>query len=573
MTAIATSKPVAVATPSTMPAKYVLSSSEKRLVGLQLLFATIALSIGSLFGPLQALEFSGIKVNGQDLYAALTPLLKSYYQGLTLHGVLNALVWTTFFITGFLTLCVIYGLRRPLTLPKLNWLGFIMMVVGLVVTAIPILLNQASVLFTFYPPLQAHWSFYVGLVLVVVGSWVQGWGMIATYYRWRKDHPGERTPFIAFGSLITMVMWQICTLGVAVEILTQLLPWSLGLLPGVDPQLSRTYFWFTGHPLVYFWLLPAYISWYGMLPKQAGGKLFSDSLARFSFWLFLVLSTPLGFHHQYTDPGVPTMWKYIHALLTYSVAFPSLLTAFTVIASLEYSGRRNGGTGLFGWIRKLPWGDPSVAAQLLAGILFVFGGIGGMTNASYNVNLVVHNTAWVPGHFHLTVASAATLSFMGIAYWLVPHLTGRKLWSPKLALIQAWTWFIGMVIFSNAMHTLGLLGAPRRTPLGVAPYVPAEWLPRRIQTAIGGSILFFGAYLFVLIMLMTVLRKRAEAKDVPAIPVAEAVQDPQLTPAWLDRWAPWLISALLLIVLVYGPNLLVQITHMSNTSPGFKLFQ
>ena len=370
--------------------------------------------------------------------------------------------------------------------PKLSWLGFIMMTLGLLTAAVPILLNEASVLYTFYPPLQANWAFYVGLVLVVVGSWVQGYGFYITYYRWRKQNPGVRTPLMTFGSLITMVMWQIATLGIAVEILTQLLPWSLGLLPGVDPQLNRTYFWFTGHPLVYFWLLPAYVSWYAMLPKQAGGKLFSDSLARFSFWMFLVLSTPLGLHHQFTDPGVPTIWKTIHAILTYAVAFPSLLTAFTVVASLEYAGRQRGGKGLLGWIPKLPWSNPSVSIQILSGVLFVFGGIGGITNASYNINLVIHNTAWVPGHFHLTVASAVTMTFMGIAYWLVPHLTGRNLWAPKLALAQGWIWFIGMMIFSNAMHTLGLLGAPRRTPLGVAPYVPANWEPRLLQTAIGG---------------------------------------------------------------------------------------
>lgn len=563
MTAITTTTAVPVA-PAARPATYALTKTEKRLVGLQVLVATIALSIGSLFGPLQALEHARI-----DLYQLLQPLLKSYYQGLTLHGVLNALVWTTFFITGFFTLTVTYGLRRPLAVPKLNWAGFIVQTLGLLTAAVPILLNQASVLYTFYPPLQAHFTFYLGLTLVVVGSWIQGYGFYITFYRWRKDNPGVRSPLMALGSVITMVMWQIATLGVAVEILTQLLPWSLGLLKGVDPQLNRTYFWFTGHPLVYFWLLPAYVSWYTMLPKQVGGKLFSDALARFAFWLFLFLSVPLGFHHQYVDPGVPPIWKYIHAILTYSVAFPSMLTAFTVIASLEIGGRARGGKGLFGWIPALPWRTPSVNHQLLAGILFFFGGIGGIVNASYNINLVVHNTAWVPGHFHLTVASAVTLSFMGIAYWMVPHITGRTLWAPKLAVIQGWLWFVGMAIFSTAQHRIGLLGAPRRTPLGQAPYVPAAWQPWTFLTAIGGTILFVAAYLFVIILLVTVLRKRAHPSQVPAIPEAESLQDPQLTPAWLDRWAPWLVATVALILVAYGPQLIYQIGNMSNTSPGF----
>ncbi len=541
-----------------------LTEAEKRFVGWHMLVAIIALLVGSIFGPLQALQYSNV-----DLYQYIEPVIRSYYQGLTLHGVLNALVWTTFFIVGFTTLVVIKGLGRPLTHPKVNWAGFWVMVTGLIMTAIPILLNEATVLYTFYPPLQASWAFYLGLTLVVVGSWIAGVGFFLTYWAWRKDNPNTRSPFIAFAGVLNMAMWQIATLGVAVEILSMLLPWSLGLIDATDPELARTYFWFTGHPLVYFWLLPAYISWYGMLPKQAGGKLFSDSLARLAFWLFLIVSVPVGFHHQFVDPGVPTGWKWIHATLTYSVFFPSMLTAFTVIASLEYAGRKRGGTGLVGWIRALPWKDPSVSAQLLAGILFLFGGISGLTNASYNLNLIIHNTAWVPGHFHLTVATAVTLSFMGITYWLVPYITGKKLISPRLAQVQVWSWFVGMIIFSNAMHVLGLLGAPRRTPLGDAPYVPEEWSGHLLRTSIGGAILLVSVLIYGWVMYKTARGPKVDPEDVPEIPIAESLRDPQLTPVWLDRFKPWLIAAGVLIVVAYGPQLWDQITGMQLNAPGW----
>ena len=545
---------------------YEITPKDKKFIGWHLAVAVIALAIGSLFGPLQAFEHAG-----WDLYKYLSPLIKSYYQGLTLHGVLNALVWTTFFITGFLTFTVIYGFKRPLKYPTLNVVGFVLMVVGLVLAAIPILLNEATVLFTFYPPMKANWAFYVGLTLVVVGSWVEGWGFFYTYAAWRKENPGVRTPFIAFGSIITMLLWQIATIGIAVDMLTMLIPWSLGLLPGVDPQLSRTYFWFTGHPLVYFWLLPAYISWYAMLPKQVGGKMFSDSLARFAFWLFLILSVPLGFHHQYVDPGVPPAWKFIHAMLTFSVFFPSMLPAFTVVASLEYGARQNGGKGMFGWMRALPWSNPSVAAQLLAGLLFFFGGIGGLANASYNVNLVLHNTAFVPGHFHLTVGTGVTLTFIGISYWLIPYLTGKKLWQPKWAVAQAWLWFVGMIIFSNSMHILGLLGAPRRTPLNLAPYIPAEWNSRLFQVGIGGAILFVSGAIYLTVVAATFWSKQPATEKVE-VPVAEALQDPALGPAWLDRWTPWVVATLALIVLAYGPMLFDLIKNIALTSPGFRVW-
>jgi cytochrome c oxidase subunit 1 len=543
---------------------YQPSRTEKRFVGWHLVVAITSLGVGSFFGPLQALEASGI-----NLYPYLQPLFKSYYQGLTLHGVLNALIWTTFFITGFITFTTIYGLGRSLARPRLNWVGFLTMLVGLVTTAVPVLLDQASILYTFYPPLQASWAFYLGLALVVVGSWIEGWGFFLTYRAWKKDHPGVRVPFISSAGVVTMALWQIATLGIAAEILTMLLPWSLGMIDATDPGLARTYFWFTGHPLVYFWLLPAYISWYGMLPRQVGGKLFSDSLARMAFWLFLLLSVPVGFHHQFLDPNVPAQWKAFHAFLTYGVAFPSLMTAFTVIASLEHGARRRGGKGLFGWIRALPWGDPSVAAQLLAGILFIFGGIGGITNASYSLNLVLHNTTWISGHFHLTVATAVTLSFMGITYWLVPYLGGKKLWGRKWALAQAWTWAIGMAVFSNAMHTLGLLGAPRRTPLGEAPYIPEEWGPRLAQMSIGGTILLVSLIIYLVVMIRTISGPKADPAEVPEVPVAESLRSPQLTPAWLDRFSPWLIGTGLLILIAYGPQLVAQITGSALNAPGF----
>lgn len=541
-------------------------AAEKKLVSWHVVVALVALALGSIFGPFQALEHMGV-----NLYPALKSIgIQSYYQGLTLHGVLNALVWTTFFITGFLTLTTVRSLNRALANITLSWVGFWIMVVGLVTAAIPLLLNQASVLYTFYPPLQAPWYYYLGLTLFVVGSWVCGWSMIATYLAWKKENKGVTTPLLALASLITMVLWQICTLGIAAEILGLILPWTLGLVQGIDPQLARTLFWFTGHPLVYFWLLPAYVSWYGMIPRQAGGKLFSEPLARFSFWLFLLLSTPLGFHHQYLDPGVPAVWKFIHAVLTYAVFFPSMLTAFNVIASMEIGGRARGGKGLFGWLLKLPWGDPSFTAQSLAMILFAFGGAGGLINASYDVNLVVHNTAWVPGHFHLTVGTAVTLTFMGILYWMLPYLTGKALWSRKMALWQAWTWFVGMAIFSRGLHWIGLLGAPRRTMLGVAieNYGSGAWKVPTLFVGIGGLILLVSGILFFTVMIMTAFFSKEKAEV--EMPIAEPAH-PERIPAWLNNWQPWLIGTIVLILIAYGPMLVQLISQAQFTSPiGFK---
>jgi cytochrome c oxidase subunit 1 len=367
-----------------------------------------------------------------------------------------------------------------------------------------------------------------------------------------------------------MVMWQIASLGIAAEMLVLLIPWSLGLTQGTDPLIARTLFWFTGHPIVYFWLLPAYVSWYGMLPKQAGGKLFSDPLARLAFWLFLVLSIPVGLHHQFADPGISPTWKAFHTVLTYGVTFPSLITAFTVIASLELGGRARGGTGLFGWIPKLPWRDPSFSAQTLAMVTFAFGGIGGIINASYNIDLVVHNTLWIVGHFHLTLATAVTLSFIGITYWLVPRLSGKELWSPRVARVQVWLWIFGMVLFSGGHHLLGVyFGVPRRTMLGAAPYLSPAWSSLLNGAAVGGLLVATSLLLYFIVIVGTVFFARKLAQPID-MPIAEPVRDSQETPEWLDAWRPWLIVTVVLILLSYGPPLADLIRNADLSSPGMR---
>jgi cytochrome c oxidase subunit 1 len=127
-----------------------------------------------------------------------------------------------------------------------------------------------------------------------------------------------------------------------------------------------------------------------------------------------------------------------------------------------------------------------------------------------------------------------------------------------------------MLIFSNAMHTVGLLGAPRRTPLGIAPYIPTEWSGHLWRIGVGGTIMYIGAMLIIVVIAVTAFRRKrfAEGEGVE-IPIAKSIRDPQLTPVWLDRWKPWLIAILVLILLAYGPQLFEMITNIQSTSPGF----
>jgi cytochrome c oxidase subunit 1 len=496
---------------------------------------------------------------------------RMYYMSVTAHGVLMALVFTTFFIMA-LGYAVAQRENGELRWPRLAWVAFGTAVVGLVAAAWAILTFRASVLYTFYPPLQAHPAFYIGLTLVVVGSWVWVLEMVASW-RAARRRAGEGPVSVAMHSVVANAMlWFLATLGVAAEMLLQLIPWSLGLVQTIDPLLARTLFWFTGHPLVYFWLLPAYTIWYLVAPREAGGRLFSEPLARMVFAMFLVLSTPVGFHHQYQDPGIPAGWKLFHTFNTMAISFPSMVTAFTVIASFEIAGRLRGGKGLFGWIRALPWANPVVSAALLAGILFLFGGFGGAINAAYTLNSVVHNTAWIASHFHLTVGSAVAMTFMGACYWLVPRISGRELELGLLAKVQPYLWFLGMVLFSFTGHITGLMGLPRRlftTNYGGAVQAQS-WEALTNASALGGLVLHVSAAFFVLVMLGTLLAGKRTTPE--PIVWAEPLGPPQARAGIWDRLGLWFAVAVVLVVIAYAVPLANHLGMTRYGSIGFKPF-
>ncbi|MEH7125233.1 b(o/a)3-type cytochrome-c oxidase subunit 1 [Bacillus sp. JJ1532] len=527
--------------------------------------AFIALAIGGLAGLLQVLVRSGKFV---------LPAGIGYYQILTVHGVVLGLVLTIFFIIGFMISSVsktsgtFTGRQRTI-----GWIGFWLKTIGTVMAATMILLNEATVLFTFYAPLQAHFLFYLGLTLVIVGTWFDSAIVYMKYGEWKKANPGTPSPLLTFMSVITFIMWDVATIGVAVMVLFQLLPWSLGLVDTINIGVSRTLFWYFGHPLVYFWLLPAYMAWYVIIPKIIGGKIFSDSLARMSFVLLLLFSIPVGFHHQLLEPGIDPAWKFLQVVLTFLVVIPSMMTAFSLFATFESFGRSKGAKGLFGWFKKLPWGDARFTIPFIGMLSFIPGGAGGIVNASHQMNQVVHNTIWVTGHFHLTAATAVMLTFFGISFWLIPHLTGRVFTKKlnKLAMIQGIIWTIGMTFMSGAMHAAGLLGAPRRSAYseyGGAPQA-LEWIPYQIAQAVGGSILFIGIILMLYIFVNLAF---FAPKGDQEFPVGEVADEAEKTPMVFDNWKLWVGITAALILFAYTLPLIDLIQNAPPGAKGFKLW-
>jgi cytochrome c oxidase subunit 1 len=434
----------------------VFSNETRRLVLAHFWIAFIAFFVALVLGEWQMYIRSPLRdwIGNPELY----------YRSVTAHGSAMGYVFPTLVAMGFGYAIVELALKQSLIGKRWAWTGFWMLLVGVVMAMAPVAVGRSSVLYTFYPPLIGSPFYYLGVVLVVVGSWIWVALMSVNLHAWRKANPGATVPLPMFANVAGAYLWAWTSLGAAIEILFLILPVALGFKNTIDAGLSRVFFSWTLHAIVYFWLMPTYIAFYTLVPRAIGGRLYSDTMARISFVLFLVFSMPIGAHHLFQDPQVGSGVKFLHAVFTGMVSVPTLLTIFTITASVEIAGRLRGGTGAFGWLKRLPWHNPMMLAVAFSFILLGFGGAGGIINMSYQLDFAVHNTQWITGHFHLIFGGAIAIMYFALAYDLWPHLTGRTLLAGGMMKAQLWLWFVGMLVLTFPWHVVGVMGMPRPSP-------------------------------------------------------------------------------------------------------------
>jgi cytochrome c oxidase subunit I len=474
----------------------------------------------------------------------------AYYASVTLHGTTMAYVVTTFFTMGFGYAVTATSLGRPIRGATAAWVGFVICTIGTVMAAATVIAGKASVLYTFYPPLLASVWYYAGVFLLVAGSMIWVVLMIVNTVAWKRDNPGQPVPLAMFAITATALLWAWAAAGVELELVGILLPRAFGWSETVDAALGRTLFSVTLHAIVYFWLMPAYVAFYTLVPQAAGGRLYSDTMGRLTFIMFLVFSLPVGMHHLLADPEHGSGFKFLQSFLTFLVALPTLLTVFSITASLEIAGRHRGGRGLLGWIWALPWDEPMVLAVGLSLVMLGFGGFGGLINMSYAMNAMIHNTSWVTAHFHLIFGGAVVIMYFAIAYEMWPRITGRPLRSKRLARWQLWLWFWGMLITTIPWHITGLMGQPRR----VAVFDYSLPLVRRMaplvdMSVIGGFILLISAALLIAVLLRSHFGERSPMES---LRYALAVNPPRQVPASLNGFALWNAIVLVLMIAAYG---------------------
>lgn len=389
----------------------------------------------------------------------------TFYMVLTAHGIDMLIYWIIFFEVAVLYFCSSTLLRCRIATPKFAWTAFALMLIGAIMNNVAVFKGSSSVMMTSYVPMMAEPAFYLGLILFAVGALIACFVFFGTLVIAKRDKTYQGSvPLVTFGAIVAAIIAVFTIVSGAIILIPTFLM-SIGWVKSVDPLVYRTIWWAFGHSSQQI-NVAAHISiWYAVAAIVFGAKPMSERVSRGAFLLYILFLQLASAHHLLSDPGVSTAWKVVNtSYFMYFAVLASMIHGLTIPGAIEVAQRKKGfNNGLFEWLRKAPWGNPVFSGVFISLMGFGFlGGISGVMMGTEQLNMIIHNTVYVPGHFHATVVVGTTLSFMALTYFLIPVLFRREMINPGLAKFQPYLFGLSMYFFCLVMMGAGTLGVSRR---------------------------------------------------------------------------------------------------------------
>jgi cytochrome c oxidase subunit 1 len=417
------------------------------------------------------------------------------------------ILWILFFEIAILYFACTTPLNARLFSRKIAWVSFGMMLTGAIMVDYIIIAGKADVMMTSYLPLLAHPLFYLGIILVAVGTLVGVFNFFATLYVAKRDKAFTGSvPIVTFGATAAAIIAVVTLLHGAV-VMIPTFTYSMGWTPQPDPAWYRLIWWGLGHQSQQVNVCAMVSVWYLLSHIIVGARPINEAVCRTAFVLYILFINLASAHHLLVDPGVGATWKIWNtSYAMYLAVLASMVHGFTVPAGVEIAMREKGYThGIFGWVTALPWKNPAFSGTALSVVIFGFlGGITGVTLGTQQINIIAHNTLRIPGHFHVTVVGGTTLAFMALAYYVIPLIFQRDFIFRGVARVQPWLFGLGIVLLSFGMSFAGSMGVSRRSwdidAQGV--YGPAAHLWLGVL-GIGGVLAFVGLLVFALLCVGT----------------------------------------------------------------------
>ncbi|RMD94849.1 MAG: cytochrome C oxidase subunit I [Alphaproteobacteria bacterium] len=433
-----------------------VDQAAETLIKVNAVTAVIFLAIGGLMGL-------GVALTRWPAVQILPP--EWFYLVLTGHGANVLLFWIIFFEIAVLYFASAILLGSRLAAPKVAWLAWVLMVAGALMANYAVLRGDSTVMFTSYVPMQASQWFYLGLIIFAVGALIGVMEFFATLVVAKAENSYEGSvPLVTFGA-ITAAIIAVFTLASGAIILIPTWLWSLGLITELDSLTYKVIWRGVGRSSQQINVSAHVAIWYAIAAMVLGAKPLSEKVSRTAFLMYILFLQLASAHHLLAEPGMSSSWKIVNtSYMMYLAVLGSMIHGLTVPGAIEAAQRRNGFTrGAFEWLTRAPWGNPAFAGMFLSLVMFGFiGGISGVILGTEQLNVLMHNTLYVPGHFHGTVVAGTTLAFMAMTWLVVPLIFRRDIIWPTLAKWQPYLFGIGAGGISLFMMGAGTLGVPRR---------------------------------------------------------------------------------------------------------------
>ena len=452
-----------------------------------LLYMITSISFLMMGGALALAIRAELFLPGQQIFSNANDFERFF----TVHGTTMLLLWVIPFGAGVGNYLIPIMVRyKDMAWPKLNAVAFWMIPVA----AALIWMGFSDTGWTAYPPYSIirapgpatdMWIF--GMKILGISSILGAINFVVTILKMK--HPDlsiMKMSLFAWATLTTsfMVIVSMPTFAAAMIMMyTDRLGISGFFNPamGGDPIAYQHLFWFTFHPEVYIFLIPAVGMLYELIPKFSRKPIFSYQSGVVAFILLCTIGFASWAHHMFAT-GMSFTEKTVFMVGTLAAVPASSMHVFNWIATM--------------WGGRIKFAAPMLFS--VGGIMLFFAaGAGGVVNTAIPLDFITHDSYFVVGHFHLLLMGTVSLAFTGFIYYLFPLITGR-MYNEKAAKVHFILAFIGIILVFGTQHVLGLYGQPRRT----FDYLPIPELITMNQIATVGAWLVGPSYLLFIVNLV-----------------------------------------------------------------------
>lgn len=459
-----------------------LPNTDRSLLKSMSAVALGALGLGILGGLLTALARGGF----------LDMVPNTGYRFLTVHGVSIFFYWLFMAQAALLLGFAATENGRGLVWRWLAWGGFALMLAGFGFSMVgaymgtPLLYNGAPELAADDP--SGLLVFNLGYLLLGLGLMALPASAIATLLTPRWQGLQERLSAVGF-ALFTWAGFLMVTGFAALYAFLPGALWALGV--GPFPFSHGTSWHIVFHNMHYLPLMATVILWYVLVGALTGvNSVFGERFSKIVFSMYLVFVPPTSLYHMFLEPDLPQVVRVAGSLLSLFVSVPTLTAFLIIVASLEVHARAQGGRGLFGWIRLLPWRHPAMAAIGVAVLSMGLGITFAFVLIQEQLAPLLSDTFFVPGYFHFFTVGTVSLTLLAALAVVLPAIGGRPLWRPGLLRWMPWLAFAGLLVFGAAGVAAGYLGVPRRViDVAYQSQAPALWKSLMAAVGLGGAVM------------------------------------------------------------------------------------